>query len=86
MIENIKKAAEDGAYIASKVKVVGFLYEDGKINGVKARDLLSGQTFEVHAKGVVINTSGPWVDKIRNLNYTRAVIPHMRPTKGCTWL
>ncbi len=81
VIENIKKAAEDGAYIASKVKVVGFLYEDGKINGVKARDLLTGQTFEVHAK-VVINTSGPWVDKIRNLNYTRAVIPHMRPTKG----
>ena len=81
VIENIKKAAEDGAYIASKVKVVGFLYQDGKINGVKARDLLSGQTFEVHAK-VVINTSGPWVDKIRNLNYTRAVIPHMRPTKG----
>lgn len=81
VIENIKKAAEDGAYIASKVKVVGFLYEEGKIIGVKARDLLTGQTFEVHAK-VVINTSGPWVDKIRNLNYTRAVIPHMRPTKG----
>lgn len=57
------------------------MYEEGKIIGVKARDLLTGQTFEVHAK-VVINTSGPWVDKIRNLNYTRAVIPHMRPTKG----
>lgn len=81
VIENIKKAAEDGAYIASKVKVVGFLYDNNKIIGVKARDLLSGQTFEVQAK-VVINTSGPWVDKIRNLNYTRAVIPHMRPTKG----
>lgn len=81
VIDNIKKAAEDGAYIASKVKVVGFLYEDNKIVGVKARDLLTGKTFEVHAK-VVINTSGPWVDKIRNLNFSRPVRPHMRPTKG----
>ncbi|MCH4168254.1 MAG: type 1 glycerol-3-phosphate oxidase [Streptococcaceae bacterium] len=81
VIENIKKAAEDGAYLASKVKVTGFLYQKNKIVGVKARDLLTGKTFEVYAK-VVINTSGPWVDKIRNLNFTRAVIPQMRPTKG----
>ena len=29
-----------------------------------------------------MNTSGPWVDKVRNLNFTRAVVPKMRPTKG----
>ncbi|MGM9887275.1 MAG: FAD-dependent oxidoreductase, partial [Lactococcus sp.] len=61
--------------------VTGFLYENKKIVGVKARDLMTGDTFEVKAK-LVVNTSGPWVDKIRTLNFTRAVLPKMRPTKG----
>ena len=81
VIENIKQAAADGGYMVSKMKAVGFLYEDDKIVGVKARDLLTGETIEIRAK-LVINTSGPWVDKIRNLNFKRAVVPKMRPTKG----
>lgn len=81
VIENIKQAADDGGYMVSKMKAVGFLYEDQKIVGVKARDLLTGETIEIRAK-LVINTSGPWVDKVRNLNFTRAVVPKMRPTKG----
>ena len=81
VIDNIKKAAEDGAYLVSKMKAVGFLYEGDQIVGVKARDLLTDQVVEIHAK-IVINTSGPWVDKIRNLNFKRAVSPKMRPTKG----
>ncbi len=81
VIENIKQAAHDGAYLASRVKATAFLYQGDKIIGVKARDELTGKVFEIKAN-VVINTSGPWVDKIRNLNFTRAVIPQMRPTKG----
>lgn len=81
VIDNIKKAAEDGAYLVSKMKAIGFLYEGDQIAGVKARDLLTDQVVEIHAK-IVINTSGPWVDKIRNLNFKRAVSPKMRPTKG----
>lgn len=81
VIDNIKKAAEDGAYLVSKMKAIGFLYEGDQIVGVKARDLLTEQVVEIHAK-IVINTSGPWVDKIRNLNFKRAVSPKMRPTKG----
>lgn len=81
VIDNIKKAAEDGAYLVSKIKAIGFLYEGDQIVGVKARDLLTDQVVEIHAK-IVINTSGPWVDKIRNLNFKRAVSPKMRPTKG----
>lgn len=81
VIDNIKKAAEDGAYLVSKMKAIGFLYEGDQIMGVKARDLLTDQVVEIHAK-IVINTSGPWVDKIRNLNFKRAVSPKMRPTKG----
>lgn len=81
VIDNIKKASQDGATAISKAKVTGFLYENKKIVGVKARDLMTGDTFEVKAK-LVVNTSGPWVDKIRTLNFTRAVLPKMRPTKG----
>lgn len=81
VIDNIKKAAEDGAYLVSKMKAIGFLYEGDQIVGVKARDLLTDQVVEIHAK-ILINTSGPWVDKIRNLNFKRAVSPKMRPTKG----
>lgn len=81
VIDNIKKAAEDGAYLVSKMKAVGFLYNNDQIVGVKARDVLTGEIVEIKAK-IVINTSGPWVDKIRNLNFKRAVSPKMRPTKG----
>lgn len=81
VIENIKQAAADGGYMVSKMKAVGFLYEEQKIVGIKARDLLTGETIEIRAK-LVINTSGPWVDKVRNLNFKRAVVPKMRPTKG----
>ena len=81
VIENIKKAAEDGAYLVSKMKAVGFLYDNDQIIGVKARDLLTDEVVEIKAK-IVINTSGPWVDKIRNLNFKRAVSPKMRPPKG----
>ncbi|MEY8445659.1 type 1 glycerol-3-phosphate oxidase [Enterococcus ratti] len=81
VIDNIKKAAEDGAYLVSKMKAIGFLYEEEKIIGVKARDLLTNEVVEIKAK-LVINTSGPWVDKIRRLNFKRAVSPKMRPTKG----
>lgn len=74
VIDNIKKAAEDGAYLVSKMKAVGFLYEGDQIVGVKARDLLTDEVIEIKAK-LVINTSGPWVDKVRNLNFTRPVSP-----------
>ena len=81
VIDNIKKAVEDGAQAISKMKVIDFTYTDGQISGVRARDLLTDQVIEVKAK-LVINTSGPWVDKIRYLNFTRPIVPKMRPTKG----
>ncbi|HCS93389.1 MAG TPA: type 1 glycerol-3-phosphate oxidase [Bavariicoccus seileri] len=81
VIDNIKKAVEDGALAASKVKATGFVYEDQKIVGVKVRDEITKEIFEIKAK-LVINTSGPWADRVRELNFTRAVAPFMRPTKG----
>ena len=81
VIENIKRASQDGAFIASRVKAVGLLFDDeGQVIGVEAKDLLNDTTFEIKAR-VVINTTGPWSDTIRQLDdqHQTAI---MRPTKG----
>lgn len=82
VIENIKRANEDGALVASRVKAVGYLKdENGKVTGVKAEDVLTGKTFEIKAR-IVINTTGPWSDVVRNMDNADAPILQMRPTKG----
>ncbi|HER6475596.1 TPA: type 1 glycerol-3-phosphate oxidase [Streptococcus pyogenes] len=82
VIENIKRANRDGALIASHVKAEDFLLdENGKIIGVKARDLLSDQEIIIKAK-LVINTTGPWSDEIRQFSHKGQPIHQMRPTKG----
>ena len=82
VIENIKRANEDGALIASRVKAVGYLKdENGQIIGVKAKDMLTEETFEIKSR-YVINTTGPWSDVVRNLDNNGEEIQQMRPTKG----
>ncbi|EHU8853298.1 type 1 glycerol-3-phosphate oxidase, partial [Enterococcus faecalis] len=82
VIENIKQAVADGAHAVSRVQAVGFLYNDeGKITGIQAKDLLTDEQFEIHAD-VLINTTGPWSDKLRGLDKNDSFTPQMRPTKG----
>lgn len=81
VIENIKRANHDGALIANHVKAESFLYDDNhKVVGVVARDLLTDETIEIRAR-LVINTTGPWSDEVRNLLEGQPV-HQMRPTKG----
>src|SRR5699024_1000585 len=70
-IEVIKKAAELGAYVINYVKAIGFLYNKGKVCGIKAKDELNGQIFDIYAKKV-INAGGPWVDELRKLDHSRS--------------
>ncbi|WP_208422180.1 type 1 glycerol-3-phosphate oxidase [Latilactobacillus fragifolii] len=82
VIENIKEADELGALIASHVKAVGMTYDaNGRVNGLKAHDELTDETFAIHAK-LVINTAGPWVDKVNALNTEVKAQETLRPTKG----
>ena len=82
VIENIKRAAKDGALIASRVKAESFIKDEaGKVVGIVARDLLTDSTFEIRAR-LVINTTGPWSDEVRNLGGEGSGILQMRPTKG----
>lgn len=82
VIENIKRANRDGALIASHVKAEDFIFDDsGKVTGLVARDLLTNEEIRIKAK-VIINTTGPWSDTVRNFSNKGKEIKQMRPTKG----
>jgi glycerol-3-phosphate dehydrogenase len=65
-----RTAANNGAQIATRCKVTGFLREDpsgvGPVVGVRALDLENDVEFEVRAK-VVINAAGVWTDEVQAL-------------------
>lgn len=82
VIENIKEAAELGGLMASHVKVTGMLHDDtGQLIGVTAKDQLTGETFDIHAK-YVVNATGPWVTKTWQLDDKNGQGQYIRPTKG----
>lgn len=66
-IAAIRAAKENGADILSRMEVVSFLKENGKITGVVARDLITKKQIQIKAK-VVANTTGVWIDNIRLLD------------------
>jgi glycerol-3-phosphate dehydrogenase len=69
-IEIIKTAQANGAIVLNYCKVTDFVYEEGKINGVKAVDVLTGTQLEIQAK-VVVSAAGPWVDELREINQSK---------------
>ncbi|MGM0175256.1 type 1 glycerol-3-phosphate oxidase [Enterococcus sp. DIV0788_1] len=82
VIENIKRAVEDSAIAVSRIKVEEILHDDqGKVSGVKVKDLLSEESFSIDSQ-LVINTAGPWSDIVKKLDKKIDHKPHMRPTKG----
>lgn len=83
VIENVKQAVADGATAVSRMKVVGFNYDNqGHIVSANLEDQwIPGQTYEVKGK-VFVNTTGPWSDTLRELDGQDHKGPQMRPTKG----
>ena len=82
VIENIKRAAADGGHMVSRMKVIGILHdENNKASGATVEDLLTGETFDIKAR-VVLNSTGPWSDTIRQMDDKLDAVPQMRPTKG----
>jgi glycerol-3-phosphate dehydrogenase len=57
----IKSAAKLGAVAANHVEAMGFLWDGKGVGGVRARDRLSNDEFDVRAK-LVLNAAGPWAD------------------------
>ena len=60
-------AEQHGATIANHVAVSGLCKEGGKITGATLLDSLTGETWQIKAKGV-INATGPFVDQIRMMD------------------
>jgi glycerol-3-phosphate dehydrogenase len=61
-----RTAANNGAHVATRTKVTGFLREGEKVVGVSARDLENGVDFEIRAR-TVINAAGVWTDAIQEM-------------------
>lgn len=67
VIEMAKSAFANGATLLNYVAAEDFIYVDNQVKGVKAKDLISGNTITIEAKHVV-NAAGPWVDLLRKTN------------------
>lgn len=59
----VLSAAENGVQAANYVKAEGFLQTDQRIEGVQAKDMLTGESFEIKAK-TVLNTNGGWINEL----------------------
>ncbi|MEJ2293538.1 MAG: glycerol-3-phosphate dehydrogenase/oxidase [Candidatus Lokiarchaeota archaeon] len=80
-LETIKEAVVRGADALNYCKVVEYLKKDGKIVGVKCKDLESNIEFDVRSK-LVVNATGIWTDDLVE-NYPDEIPkPVIRPTKG----
>ncbi|MEM9077700.1 MAG: glycerol-3-phosphate dehydrogenase/oxidase [Bacteroidota bacterium] len=69
-MENIKTSLQYGAKAMNYAKVVDFLYENDTISGVRVKDEIVGDDFEIKSKHV-ISAAGPWVDELRSTNNSK---------------
>jgi glycerol-3-phosphate dehydrogenase len=65
-LENIIAAKEAGADVVNYAEVTALQRENNKVAQITCEDKLSGESFTITGsdKVVVINTAGPWVDKV----------------------
>lgn len=73
-------AADAGAVLANHLEVVGLREVGGQTAGVEVRDRLDGSEYGIDAR-VVVNATGPWVDRIRAMESPGAA-PSVRLSKG----
>lgn len=78
-LETLLDARDAGAVVLTYGRVDKLLHEDGKIAGVRVRDVLGDRTVEVKA-GAVINATGPWSDRVRSAGGRPS--NQLRTTKG----
>lgn len=81
-LENVLSAARHGARAFNYCQVEEFIPGARGLDGVKVRDLLSGQAQAVRAR-TIVNCAGPWVDHVRALAGVADGRPRLlRTTKG----
>jgi glycerol-3-phosphate dehydrogenase len=60
-LENLLDADAHGAAIANYVAAEKLLLRDGKVEGCRARDAMTGDAFDIRARTVLV-AAGPWAD------------------------
>jgi len=80
-LETLKEAVIRGADVVNYCKVTGYVKEDGKIKGVKCKDLENGEEFNVMGT-LVVNATGIWTDELIDEYPDTIPKPVIRPTKG----
>lgn len=79
-IEVLKTAVAKGATALNYLKAEGFIYQNEKVNGVKAADIFTGNTIAIQADRIV-NAAGPWVEELDALDQKQNEFK-LRVTKG----
>jgi len=81
-LENALSAARHGARVHNYCEVEEVMRGPRGLDGVRVRDLLTGQVHTARAP-VIVNCAGPWVDRLRELAGVReAGARVLRSTKG----
>jgi len=74
-----RTAADQGAAMATNVRMDGFLTEEGRVTGVTGRDVLEGGELTIRARHVVLATGAWSVTAGQDGDDAR---PRVRPSKG----
>jgi glycerol-3-phosphate dehydrogenase len=74
-----RTAADQGAAMATNVRMDGLLTEDGRVTGVTGRDVLEGAELTIRARHVVLAT-GAWTVTAGQDGHDAR--PRVRPSKG----
>ncbi len=61
LLEFIISAVDAGAEVANYVEAISFLQQDNRIIGVRAKDLQTGEIFDIQSR-LVMNCAGAWLD------------------------
>lgn len=69
-LENIKTAITYGGTPLNYTCVDDFIYAEKQISGVKVTDQVTGEAYTMKSK-FVINAAGPWVDELRDKNFSK---------------
>lgn len=65
LLDFVKSAERSGAVCANYAEATGFLKSKNNIQGIEARDGLTGKSFEIRSK-MVLSAAGGWVDQLLN--------------------
>jgi glycerol-3-phosphate dehydrogenase len=79
----VSAAQRLGADVANYVEAERLLTRDQRVYGVRARDALTGEQFDIRAR-VIVNATGPWAEGlVRDVSATAALNPGTYSRDAC---